>query len=137
MKRFIRVSSSFYLLIVLFTHLILLLSQGVLAKDLRIVKPKDGAITKIVLSPGRTTILNFSSKPGKVLIGNQGSFSIQYVENDIAIAPITAASHSNLFVYMRGKRFSFDLVTANQSFSDTLVQIQDQDSEKVRVKIHE
>lgn len=137
MRRLLRVSSLFYLFVVFFTLLVLFLSQASVAKDLRIVRPKDGVVTRILLSPGRTTILNFSSRPQKVLIGNQGAFSIQYVECDIAIAPLTFTSRSNLFVYMGGKRFSFDLVTSSNSAADTLVQIQDQDSERVKVNVRE
>ena len=35
------------------------------------------------ITPGRTTVLSFPSRPTKVILGNRGVFAVEYVENDI------------------------------------------------------
>lgn len=57
----------------------------------------------------RGTVLSLPTKPSKVILGNTGSFGIEYVENDLAISPLRSNARSNLFVYMLGRRFTFDL----------------------------
>lgn len=80
------------------------------AKILRL----DEKTTAKVLISSRGTVLNFPIKPTKVILGRSGSFGIEYVENDLAISPLSMNAHSNLFVYIYGRRFSFDLIAAQQ-----------------------
>lgn len=61
----------------------------------------------------RGTVLSFPTKPSKVILGSAGSFGIEYVENDLAISPLRPDARSNLFVYLLGRRFSFDLKAAS------------------------
>ena len=75
------------------------------AKDVRIVMLDQTTVGRISVSPGRSTILSFPSKPAKVILGNQGVFAVEYVENDLAIAALSVRSHSDLFVYLQGRRF--------------------------------
>jgi hypothetical protein len=67
------------------------------------------------------TVLSFPVKPTKVILGNKGSFGIDYVENDLAITPLGAASRSHLFVYLYGRRFSFDLSVSGQDGSSVIL----------------
>lgn len=85
---------------------------------------KDTSVEKIRLSPGRTTVLNFPTKPRKVIVGDQGLFAIEYVEADLAIAPVKAGAVTNLFVYLEGRRFSFELISSNGDF-DEIVLVRD------------
>lgn len=43
-------------------------------------------------------------------MGDQGLFAIEYVESDLAIAPVKSGATTNLFVYLEGRRFSFELI---------------------------
>ena len=70
-------------------------------------------------------VLSFPTKPSKVILGNGSSFSVEYVENDIAITPISIHSRANLFVYMLGRRFSFDLI-ASPTAGNAIVMVRDQ-----------
>ncbi|MBI4402589.1 MAG: hypothetical protein HY537_00420 [Deltaproteobacteria bacterium] len=94
----------------------------------------DKKTETIRIVPGRSTILSFPSRPTKVILGNQGLFAIQYVENDIAIAAIKAPAHSNLFVYLEGRRFGFDLVTVSQQ-GDEIILVRDSDDRKIKVRV--
>ena len=94
------------------------------AKDVRTLRLDQTTVARIFISPGRSTILSFPSKPAKVILGNQGVFAVEYVENDLAIAALSGRSHSDLFVYLQGRRFAFDLVVIPAG-GDTIVLIRD------------
>lgn len=96
------------------------------AGTVRTVKLNQTLVAKIFVSPGRSTILSFPTKPTKVILGNQGVFAIEYVESDLAIATLTSHSDSDLFVYLDGRRFAFDLVTVPLD-GDTIVLVRDTD----------
>ena len=92
-----------------------------LAKEARVVKLSEKQTAKIYLKLGRATVLNFPVKPTKVILGNKGSFSIEYVEQDLAIAPLLPQAHGNLFVYLQGKRCGFDLMTDSSKYDDIIL----------------
>ena len=94
------------------------------AKDVRTLRLDQTTVARIFISPGRSTILSFPSKPAKVILGNQGVFAVEYVENDLAIAALSGRSHSDLFVYLQGRRFAFDLAVIPAG-GDTIVLIRD------------
>lgn len=58
------------------------------------------------------TVLDFPLKPSKVILGRKNSFGIEYVESDLAISPLSPSAKSNLYVYMEGRRFTFELSAA-------------------------
>ena len=93
---FILVLSSFFL----GTHLI--------AKEVKNIFLDDKTVATIPVSP-KGTLLSFPIKPNKVILGSSGSFHIEYVENDLAVSPARPGAQSNLFVYLLGRRFIFDL----------------------------
>jgi hypothetical protein len=93
------------------------------AEEVKIVRLNESSIAKILIS-ARGTVLSFPAKPTKVILGRSGSFGIEYVENDLAISPLNLSSRSNLFVYLLGRRFAFDLV-ASQSAGSSVVQVRD------------
>jgi hypothetical protein len=57
------------------------------------------------------TVLDFPLKPSKVILGRKGTFGIEYVESDLAISPLSPGSKSHLYVYLEGRRFTFELST--------------------------
>lgn len=85
-----------------------LLMGNAYAQEVKTVYLSDTQVAAIpVLIRG--TVLSLPTKPTKVILGNTGSFGIEYVENDLAISPLRTNARSNLFVYMLGRRFTFDL----------------------------
>lgn len=118
----------------LFLILLFNFTGSLLASQARSVYLSDKRTENVTIVPGRSTILSFPSHPMKVILGNQGLFAIEYVENDIAIAAIKAPARSNLFVYLEGRRFGFDLKTAPDK-GDELVLVRDSEDRKVKVKI--
>ena len=74
------------------------------------MKDTDVASIRVVL--GRSTILNFPTKPSKIVLGNKNHFAVEYIESDVAISALHPQAHCNLVVYLQGRRFSFDLTTS-------------------------
>lgn len=120
----------------LFTLMLLICTSEALASTARTLYLSEKNTEPIRVVPGRSTILSFPSRPTKVILGNQGLFAIEYVENDIAIAAVKAPAHSNLFVYLEGRRFGFDLTTVAQA-GDEIVLVRDSDDRKIKVKIQQ
>ena len=94
------------------------------AGGVRTIRLNQTMVGRINVSPGRSTILSFPTKPTKVILGNQGLFGIEYIESDLAVAALSSHSQSDIFVYLEGRRFAFDLVTV-PSGSDTIVLVRD------------
>ena len=103
------------------------------AKEARTIRLDDKKIAPIYVRVGHSTILSFPVKPAKVVVGNTGAFSVQYIENDLAISPLVPGVSSNVFVYLQGRRFGFDLVP-NQG-SDEIVIVRDMVDKSVPVRI--
>lgn len=97
----------------------------------RTIRLNDKTVATIPIST-KGAILNFPTKPTNVILGAKNSFAIDYVKSDLAISPMTSASRSNLFVYLDGRRFNFDLVASRSGYS--LVVIKDSADSLVRVK---
>jgi hypothetical protein len=104
------------------------------AKDARVLRLSEKQVGKIIIVPGRTTILSFPAKPTKVILGNRGIFAIEYVENDIAIAATSSQARSNLFIYLEGRRFAFDLVTAPGG-GDEIILVRDAQEKQIKVNV--
>jgi hypothetical protein len=112
---------------------ILVSSMG-FAKTARTIHLNDKKMETIRIVPGRSVILNFPTRPTKVIIGNQGIFAVEYVENDLAVSAIRSNSNSNLFVYLEGRRFGFDLRTVAID-GDEIILVRDFDEHKIKIKV--
>lgn len=123
MKANRRDQQQFWYLTALIFFLLSVFVVNCFAEEARVVKLTESNVAKILVST-RGTVLNFPAKPTKVILGRSGSFGIEYVENDLAISPLSGSSRSNLFVYVLGRRFSFDLVTSGVAGS-SVIQVRD------------
>ena len=113
----------FFFLIVISLFLCVFFTHRALAGDVKIVALDDEKVARVAVST-RGTVLSFPIKPTKVILGKSGSFGLEYVENDLAISPLSSASRSNLFVYLLGRRFSFDLI-ATPSEGSAIILVRD------------
>jgi hypothetical protein len=89
------------------------------ADEVKVIRLDEKTIGKVLIST-RGTVLSFPIKPTKVILGRAGTFGVEYVESDLAISPLNIAARSNLFVYLFGRRFSFDLITSAQGGSPVI-----------------
>lgn len=99
--------------------LLLAFAVNAFADEAKVIRLDEKTIGKVLIST-RGTVLSFPIKPSKVILGRAGTFGIEYVENDLAISPLNTAARSNLFVYLFGRRFSFDLITSTQDGSPVI-----------------
>ncbi len=101
-----------------------MLSAAGYADSVKTLYMAESTVAQVPVST-KGMVLSFPTKPSKVILGNGSSFSVEYVENDIAITPMSIRSRANLFVYMLGRRFSFDLI-ASPSAGNAIVMVRDQ-----------
>ena len=113
--------------------LMIVCALSAFATKARTVYLSETDMASIRVVPGRSTILSFPIKPNKVILGNQGMFAVEYVENDLAIAALRGEARGNLFVYMEGRRFAFDLATVSAS-GDEIILVRDLVEKPVRGK---
>lgn len=91
--------------------LLLSLVPPIFAANVKTIKLCENDVAQVFISP-RGTALEFPVEPEKVLSGAKGSFSIEYVRNDLNISPLSSNARSNLFVYLQGRRFVLDLIVS-------------------------
>lgn len=113
--------------------LLILLSSNCWAKTARKVYLTENR-TETILIGTEGTLLNFPAKPNEVVLGTKGVFSVKYVKDDLAISALLPEGRSNLFVYLDGRRFAFNL-KAVVGGGDEIVLIRDPDEKKMKVKI--
>lgn len=102
------------------------------ASSVKTVRLCEKSVLTAYISP-RGTVLDFPTEPEKVVLGSKNTFSIEYIRSDLTISPLTLQARSNLFVYVQGRRFVFDLVTSQTNGSATYY-IRDCVEDRVKVK---
>lgn len=113
--------------------LMFLLTQDSDAKSsLRTVRCDESKMIDVFVRPNFGTIINFPVKPDNVVLGGQRQFGIEYIKNDLALTALTSNSHTNLFVYLMGRRCGFRLITSVAQ-QDNLVQVRDPEDVKMKV----
>ncbi len=95
-------------------------SSVVLASGIRTVQVNNSKMQLIYLKMGRATVLRFTAKPKKVVIGNQNYYSVEFIDNDLTIQPLGKVE-TNLFVYTPYRIYGFILRVCQSCRSDDLV----------------
>lgn len=88
------------------------------ASNVRTLAVDNQAMAPIFLRMGKSTVLRFSEKPKKVVVGNQNYYGLEFIENDVAIQPLGAVP-TNLFVYTEGHTYGF-LLTPGERYDDLI-----------------
>ena len=109
---------NFWALVFVVALFIFFLAGRIHAVERRVKPPADPCLVRLdnrsvarVAIAVDGTVLDFPLKPTKVILGRKNSFGIEYVESDLEISPLSPGSKSHLFVYLEGRRFTFDLST--------------------------
>lgn len=90
------------------------------AGGIRTVQVNDKKMQRIYLKMGRATVLRFTAKPKKVVIGNQNYYAVEFIDNDLTIQPQGRVA-TNLFVYTPYRTYGFNLRVCSNCRSDDLV----------------
>ena len=99
---------------------LLCLPTMALASSIRTVQVNDRKMQLIYLKMGRATVLRFTSKPKKVVIGNQNYYAVEFIDNDLTIQP-QGKVETNLFVYTPYRTYGFILSVCSSCRADDLV----------------
>lgn len=93
----------------------------------------DGvAMLPVNLRMGHSTILRFLEKPRKVVLGNSNYYSVEFIDNDLAIQPLGTVT-TNFFVYGIKNVYGFILRTNQGGNYDDLVQLELKEHKSVSV----
>lgn len=92
------------------------------AKEAKTVQLSEHQIYPLMLALGKTTLLRFSEKPQKLIIGNKNYFNIENNGTDIALQPLGKVA-TNLFVYTNDQTFSFTIKVCENCASDDFVNV--------------
>jgi hypothetical protein len=92
------------------------------AGTVRTVYSDSMTILPVNLRMGQSTVLRFIEKPKKMVLGNSNNYSVEFIDNDLAIQPLGAVT-TNLFVYGIKNVYGFILKTNQSADYDDLVQV--------------
>ncbi|MBI3294433.1 MAG: hypothetical protein HYZ71_06850 [Deltaproteobacteria bacterium] len=105
----------------LFVLLLAGLSWAAVTPAAKTLYMRDTDVARVTVKLGQSTILSFPTKPSKVVLGGKNVFGVEYIDSDLAISALIPHAHSNLVVYLPGRRFSFDLSASTNSGDEILL----------------
>ena len=100
--------------------LLYLCSSFCLAR-VRTVEVHADQVVTVKTSIGIATIIQVPDRPNSVVVGDQDSFKVEYLDQAITIKPLASGARSNLYVYTDWKRYNVELVTGPQAQADSVV----------------
>lgn len=81
-------------------------------------------IVTVRTSTGIATIIQVPDRPNSVVVGDQDSFKVEYLDQAITIKPLIHGAKSNLYIYTDWKRFNVELVSGAESIADYVVYLE-------------
>lgn len=110
-----------FLILFVFT-VIAINSNG--AERVRRVPVQGDQIVTVRTSIGIATIIQVPDRPNSVVVGDQDSFKVEYLDQAITIKPLTGGAKSNLYIYTDWKRFNVELVSGSETVADYVVYLE-------------
>lgn len=106
-------------LLVTFFSLLLFLRNA----DARVrhVTVQGDRIVSVRTSVGIATIVQVPDRPNSVVVGDQDSFKVEYLDQAITIKPLSGGARSNLYIYTDWKRFNIELISGSEANADYVV----------------
>lgn len=87
----------------------------------RHVEVQNDQIVTVRISLGIATIIQVPDRPNSVVVGDQESFKVEYLDEAITIKPLSSGARSNLYVYTDWKRFNIELISGHEAQADYVV----------------
>ena len=107
-------------ILVCFTALIVSLNS--FAGQIRTIHMNPDKMRLVNLRMGQSTVLRFTDKPKKIVIGNQNYYSVEFIENDVTIQPLGRVK-TNLFIYTSHHVYGFILNPNSSAAYDDIVNV--------------
>lgn len=112
------------------TKILILLVFSLLALNsnasqrVRRVPVQGDQIVTVRTSIGIATIIQVPDRPNSVVVGDQDSFKVEYLDQAITIKPLSGSAKSNLYIYTDWKRFNVELVSGSETVADYVVYLE-------------
>ncbi len=81
-------------------------------------------IVTVRTSIGIATIIQVPDRPNSVVVGDQDSFKVEYLDQAITIKPLSGIAMSNLYIYTDWKRYNVELVSGSETVADYVVYLE-------------
>lgn len=107
-------------ILVLLVFSLLALNSNATQRVRRVPVQGDQIVT-VQTSIGIATIIQVPDRPNSVVVGDQDSFKVEYLDQAITIKPISGGARSNLYIYTDWKRYNVELVSGQESVADYVV----------------
>lgn len=90
----------------------------------RTVEVKQDQIVVVRTAIGIATIIQVPDRPSSLVLGDQGAFKVEYLDQAITIKPLHSSAKSNLYIYTDYRRYNVQLVTAGEAVADYVVYLE-------------
>lgn len=97
----------------------------------RRIETRADQIITVKTALGIATIIQVPDRPNSVVVGDQESFKVEYLDQAITIKPLHGGAKSNLYVYTDYQRYNVQLVSGAESSADYVVYL-DNPKEKIK-----
>ena len=97
----------------------------------RHISVANDQIITVKTAIGIATIIQVPDRPNSIVVGDQESFKVEYLDQAITIKPLHARARSNLYIYTDWRRYNVQLVTGQEPIADYVVYL-DTPKEKSR-----
>ena len=87
----------------------------------RRVSVQGDQIVTVQTSLGIATIIQVPDRPNSVVVGDQDSFKVEYLDQAITIKPLSGGAKSNLYIYTDWRRFNVALISGSEAVADYVV----------------
>lgn len=102
------------------------------AQRVRRVEVHGDQIVTVRTSIGIATIIQVPDRPNSVVVGDQDSFKVEYLDQAITIKPLNSGGKTNLYIYTDWKRYNVELFSGHGEAADYVVYL-DTPKEKQKV----
>lgn len=94
------------------------------SERVRRVPVRGDQIVTVRTSIGIATIIQVPDRPNSVVVGDQDSFKVEYLDQAITIKPLAGGAKSNLYIYTDWKRYNVELVSGSEAVADYVVYLE-------------
>ncbi len=91
------------------------------ASTIKTVELETDQVAKVQTALGIATILQTPDRPVSVVLGDQDSFKMEYLDKGVAIKPLHQKAETNLYIFTESRRFDVRIHTGKSETADYVV----------------
>lgn len=93
------------------------------SKVRRVIVNGDQIVT-VRTALGIATIIQVPDRPNSVVVGDQNSFKVEYLDQAVTIKPLQPGAKTNIYIYTDWKRYNVELISGSEVVSDYVVYLE-------------